>query len=137
MEDHGDGIILKRKDGSTLLCTDTVETMDFIHLFLHHLLVTVHCRCRLIHSNIGTQPLAMFLLQHYDILTYSKMVISIPKGKFHCESCILAKSKHSVPGQSECKTITPFELIHSDISGRFPVKSIDGTIIHILVSLVI
>ena len=30
MEDHGHGIILKCKDGSIVLCTEPVKSMDFI-----------------------------------------------------------------------------------------------------------
>ena len=53
-------------------------------------------------------------------------ILPIPPTTFHCKPCILAKSTHSVLKSSKRKTIAPFELIHSDLSGRFPVKSIEG-----------
>ena len=62
-----------------------------------------------------------------NIFEDGDLIPPIPKAKFHCQPCILAKPKHSVPlAQSERKTTAPFQLIHSDISRRFPVKSIDG-----------
>ena len=62
-------------------------------------------------------------------------ILPTPPTTFHCEPCILAKSTHSIPKSSERKTTAPFELIHSDLNGHFPVKSIEGfeyylTIIH-------
>jgi hypothetical protein len=44
---------------------------------------------------------------------------------FHCPSCALSKSTHSVPPPAHQRASKPFELLHSDLSGNFS-TSLDG-----------
>ncbi|KAH3957096.1 hypothetical protein HBH51_231200 [Parastagonospora nodorum] len=48
---------------------------------------------------------------------------------FHCDMCSLSKSKRQRPAPSSpvlARTIKPFEVIHSDLSGKFPRPSLGG-----------
>ncbi|KAI0993108.1 hypothetical protein K3495_g15076, partial [Podosphaera aphanis] len=53
---------------------------------------------------------------------------SIPEKpeSFSCTSCLLFKSKHKVPKSTHKRASKVFDLIHSDLSGRFSVKSLGG-----------
>ena len=46
----------------------------------------------------------------------------IPEG-WQCETCITSKSTKRKPEPTESRCDTPFELIHSDLSGRFSTPS--------------
>jgi transposase InsO family protein len=47
---------------------------------------------------------------------------------FHCEACALSKSKQSKPSSLPTRPSTkPFDLIHSDLSGKWDRKSIGGS----------
>ena len=47
---------------------------------------------------------------------------------FHCSTCHLSKSTHTRPKPiSSSRSSAPFELIHSDLSGKFSTKSIGGS----------
>ena len=74
------------------------------------------------HTAFGhVSPIA---LRHTNIFEDSYLIPPVPK-EFHGQPYTLAKSKHTIPRPSKCKTTAPFQLIHSDISRYFPVKSID------------
>lgn len=57
-----------------------------------------------------------------------KIDSSIPKKpeSFSCTACLLYKSKHKVPKSTHKRASIKFDLIHSDLSGRFSVKSLGG-----------
>jgi len=42
---------------------------------------------------------------------------------FHCEACAIAKSAHKAPPSTKSRIAQKAELIHSDLSGPFPVPS--------------
>ena len=70
---------------------------------------------------------------HQKHLFKDGYILPTPPTILHCEPCILAKSTHSIPKSSERKTTALFELIHSDLSGHFPVKSIEGFMYYITI----
>ena len=153
IEDYNDGhgIVLKYKNGSVVLYTETVKSMDFIKEELpfqlsnavvptsfvsllthdssmptyHSFMPTSGPTYTFEHWHAALGHVSAAALRHTNIFEDGHLIPPAPK-KFHCQPYILAKSKHTVPGPSECKTTAPFQLIHSDIRGRFPVKSIDG-----------
>ncbi|KAI0993867.1 hypothetical protein K3495_g14317 [Podosphaera aphanis] len=49
-----------------------------------------------------------------------------PPTNFHCPTCELSKSKHIIPKESHDNTTKPFELVHSDLSGKFSIPSLGG-----------
>lgn len=49
-----------------------------------------------------------------------------PPPNFHCPTCEKSKSIHKKPNQTFYNTIRPFELIHTDLSGKFSVPSLSG-----------
>jgi hypothetical protein len=51
-------------------------------------------------------------------------ILPTQTNKFFCEPCILAKSTHNKPNSTNLRTCKPFELVHSDLVGLFPVESI-------------
>ena len=121
LEGNKSGTFLKRKDGSLVLFAEAVGKMEFVK----ERIVSVFAVKSFEHwyaafSHIGPTSLRQ---KH---LFEDEHILPTPPTTFHCEPCILAKSTHSVPKSSERKTTTPFELIHSDLSGCFPVKSIEG-----------
>ncbi|KAH0609220.1 uncharacterized protein H6S33_001448 [Morchella sextelata] len=42
---------------------------------------------------------------------------------FHCSQCALSKSVHKKPAPISTRSKRPFELIHSDLSGKFSIQS--------------
>ena len=56
---------------------------------------------------------------------YNKLIPHKPE-KFHCPSCILSKSVHHTEKSTHKRTSKPFELIYSDLSGKFSVDSLGG-----------
>ncbi|KAI1007395.1 hypothetical protein K3495_g825 [Podosphaera aphanis] len=50
---------------------------------------------------------------------------SLPQN-FHCTACEKAKSKHIVPDPIREDPNSVFEIIHSDLSGKFSVSSLNG-----------
>jgi hypothetical protein len=53
-------------------------------------------------------------------------VPSMPSG-FDCSICHASKSTHRRPKRrSTCRSVKPFEVIHSDLSGQFSHKSLSG-----------
>ena len=46
---------------------------------------------------------------------------------FHCETCAISKSLHHKPNSMRTPNTKPFDLIHSDLSGKFSTKSIGGS----------
>ena len=71
------------------------------------------------HTSIGhasiTQPSRLY--KDGDIIPAK------PKD-FHCTTCYLSKSTYTRPKSILSRSSTPFELIHSDLSGKFSTKSI-------------
>ncbi len=55
-------------------------------------------------------------------------VIPQPPKDFHCEDCAIAKSTHAKPRSTEKKVTQKFDLIHTDLSGPFPVPSFGGSL---------
>ena len=51
-------------------------------------------------------------------------LLPTPPNNFHCETCSLSKSTHSVPASVTKRATRKLELIHSDLSGRFPNDSL-------------
>lgn len=49
-----------------------------------------------------------------------------PPTNFHCPTCELSKSKHIIPKESHDNTTKPFEIVHSDLSGKFSIPSLGG-----------
>ena len=45
-------------------------------------------------------------------------------NNFHCQDCSLSKSTHSRSKNPHTSATKPFELIHSDLSGKFSVQSL-------------
>ena len=43
---------------------------------------------------------------------------------FHCQECSLAKSTHRKPAKLRHKSSRPFELVHTDLSGKFSTQSL-------------
>lgn len=58
---------------------------------------------------------------------------SIPRkpNNFHCRTCALSKSTHKVPKAAGIRATKPFEMIHSDLSGKMPVQSLGKTYYYI------
>jgi hypothetical protein len=50
-------------------------------------------------------------------------LIPAPPTNFHCEPCSLAKSTHRTPAPVLKRATRKLELIHSDLSSKFPVPS--------------
>lgn len=57
-----------------------------------------------------------------------KVDSSIPQKpeSFTCTACLLYKSKHKTPKPTDKRASKKFDLIHSDLSGRFSVRSLGG-----------
>lgn len=55
---------------------------------------------------------------------YSLANLPSPPANFHCPTCEKSKSKHATPKGTHNNATKPFELIHSDLSGKFSVPSI-------------
>src|SRR5262249_5134270 len=49
-----------------------------------------------------------------------------------CETCELAKSKRHISRIPATRTITPLQLVHSDLSGKFSVPSFGGSHYYII-----
>ena len=56
---------------------------------------------------------------------YPDLIPRKPEG-FVCPSCILSKSTHKSGKPSQKRSSKPFEIIHSDLSGKFSVDSLGG-----------
>jgi transposase InsO family protein len=56
---------------------------------------------------------------------YPSTIPSKPET-FHCPSCILSKSTHTVPHFTHKRASKPFDIVHSDLSGKFSTKSLGG-----------
>jgi hypothetical protein len=71
------------------------------------------------HCHIGPNPTRL----------YRDADDKLPKrpDDFHCETCAISKSTHTKPKAIGMPTTEPFELIHSDLSGKFSTKSIGGS----------
>ncbi|KAI0993000.1 hypothetical protein K3495_g15184, partial [Podosphaera aphanis] len=54
---------------------------------------------------------------------YPELIPNKPEG-FHCPACILAKSTHKSECSKQRKSTKPFQIIHSDLSGKFSVDSL-------------
>ena len=60
----------------------------------------------------------------------SHLIPNTPNN-FHCNTCSLSKSVHHKPKESTSKTKRAFELIHTDLSGKFSVPSIGKRLYYI------
>ena len=84
------------------------------------------------YANISTYDFWHAALGHTGQSTLrNTMYEDIPEfperpAEFHCERCALSKSKHKVPGPASNRATRKLELIHSDLSGKFPVPSLEG-----------
>lgn len=56
---------------------------------------------------------------------YPELIPNKPEG-FHCQSCILSKSTHRTENSRQKRAQQPFKIVHSDLSGKFSVKSLGG-----------
>jgi len=54
---------------------------------------------------------------------YKDYSATTPPKDFRCETCEIQKSKHTSPPPIQISTTEPFEKVHSDLSGRMPVKT--------------
>ena len=59
-------------------------------------------------------------------ICYPSMFGRIDVSKFFCEACQLAKHKHFSFKNMNDRCLSPFECIHSDVWGPFPIPSISG-----------
>src|SRR5258706_8235429 len=121
LEGNKSGTCLKRKDGSLVLFAEAVGKMEFIKEKIESVFSVKSFK----HWHATFSYIAPTSLCKTHLFEDGH-ILPTPPTTFHCEPCVLAKSTHSVPKSSERKTTAPFELIHSDLSGRFPVKSIEG-----------
>ncbi|KAI0993196.1 hypothetical protein K3495_g14988, partial [Podosphaera aphanis] len=62
---------------------------------------------------------------------YSLANLPSPPPNFHCPTCEKSKSKHIIPKQTHDNATKPFELIHSDLSGKFSVPSLGKSFYYI------
>ncbi|CUS07136.1 unnamed protein product [Tuber aestivum] len=67
------------------------------------------------HEALGHPSPQYLKADHYSD---SPAIPTVPKD-WQCETCITSKSTKSKPKSTEKRCDTPFELIHSDLSGRF------------------
>lgn len=56
---------------------------------------------------------------------YPQLIPKRPE-QFYCPSCILSKSVHVSPKSRSTRAENPFDVIHSDLSGKFSVDSLGG-----------
>ena len=75
------------------------------------------------HNALG-HPSVQVLSQAMNDLYLDSYLIPKPPKNFHCSACSLSKSTHQVPSASYKRAENPFELIHTDLSGKFSIPSI-------------
>ena len=71
------------------------------------------------------------LSQAMNDLYLDSYLIPKPPKNFHCSACSLSKSTHQVPSASYKRAENPFELIHTDLSGKFSIPSIGKRLYYI------
>ena len=76
------------------------------------------------HNALGHPSVQVLNQAMNDSLYLDTHLIPKPPKNFHCSACSLSKSTHQVPGASYKRAANPFELIHTDLSGKFSVPSI-------------
>ena len=65
-----------------------------------------------------------------SLYTDGHLIPRKPKG-YHCHDCALAKSTHTRPMQPHTPATHAFELVHSDLSGKFSIPSLGKNLYYI------
>lgn len=55
---------------------------------------------------------------------YPDLIPNKPEG-FYCSSCLLSKSTHKSGNPCQKQATKPFEIVHSDLSGKFSLESLN------------
>ena len=75
------------------------------------------------HNALGN-PSVQVLSQAMNDLYLDSYLIPKPPKNFHCSACLLSKSTRQMPGTSYERAENSFELIYTDLSGKFNIRSI-------------
>ena len=82
------------------------------------------------HNPIG-HPGVQVLSQAMNDLCIDLHLIPKPPKNLPCSTCLLSKSTHQVPHTNYKRAEKPFELIHTDLSGKFSIPSIGKRLYYI------
>jgi len=123
LEDRGDLLVKLKSDNSPLLWAVRKPSNNLFEIKLaqEH---TANLTFRDVHENLGHPSLD--IMRYKEVFADGDVVPKSPKS-FDCKTCMQSKSTHrKPPSRDHVKASTNFELIHSDIHGPFPCKSLGG-----------
>ena len=113
---RGDEVLWAKKEGKDIVIQES-EATCFVS----------YQEC---HNALG-HPSVQVLNRAMNDLYLDSFQIPKPPKNFHCSACSLSKSTHPVPGASYKRAENPFELIHTDLSGKFSIPSIGKRLYYI------
>ena len=118
---EGEDIILKNKSGQEVLWAKAGRKAHIIQIDIENANFSSYYD---FHMALGHPGLST--VKNPSKLYDTNLNLPSPPPNFHCSTCEMSKSKHTTPPKSHGNTNKPFELIHSDLSGKFSVPSLVG-----------
>lgn len=113
MDGHHDGLFVRTsKDGPVILWGKLNGTDYVLQVKEHAARLTSYSEWHHAFCHASTQYVKPSIYKDGHL-------VPPPPKDFHCTPCALAKSSHKVPPPVINRSKRPFELIHSDLSGRF------------------
>ncbi|KAI1001629.1 hypothetical protein K3495_g6574 [Podosphaera aphanis] len=126
MEGKEGDIVLKDQSGNEVLWARCEGKCHIVQTQYNNALFSSYSE---FHEALG-HPSPSIIKNPTKIFNTDSKIPSLPPN-FHCSSCEVSKSKHFVPKPIGEKSTQPFELIHTDLSGKFSNPSMGGKFYYI------